>query len=116
MKQKSLSSLTVVQILNAYPLPHRFLAYFASQCAKDALSRVKDPDPRSLAAVSMAEAFGNGQDFTQEEMEKVRDDAYAAHTAAYAAYYAAYAADAADDLSLQELADIVRKLIKEPKP
>ena len=101
---KNLTSLSLDQILKTYDLPHRLLVYFSSQCAKDALSRIKDPDPRSVLAVDVAERFGNGEDFSQEYLHKVYDDAYAATaTSAYyaaatsAAYAAAYAA--ADDAS-----------------
>jgi hypothetical protein len=92
MNLNYLKNKTIHQILSSYDLPHRFLAYFASQCTKDAISKVKDPDPRSLAAISMAEAFGNGEDFSQEHMEKIYDDAYTAASAAYATYASAASA------------------------
>ena len=85
-----LQNITLNQILKTYDLPHRLLVYFSSQCAKDALSRIKDPDPRSSLAVDVAERFGNGEDFSQEYLHKVYDDAYAATSAAYAASSAAY--------------------------
>jgi hypothetical protein len=91
---KKLNKKSLKQILETYALPPRFLAYFASQCAKDAMSKLKDsgsdPDPRAIAAISMAEDYGNGKDFSPEYMGKVTDDAY--YAAAYDAYYAANAA------------------------
>ena len=97
--EQKLNKKSLKQILETYALPPRFLAYFSAQCAKDAMSKLKDngvdPDPRSLAAISMAEDYGNGKDFSPEHMRKVTDDAAnaAAYSAAYAAYYAANAAD-----------------------
>ena len=99
----SIDQMSIDQILKTYDLPHRLLAYFSSQCAKDALSRIKDPDARSTLAVDVAERFGNGEDFSQEYLEKVQDDAYSAYsalaasatataTASYAALAATYAA------------------------
>ena len=92
---KALRNLTADQILKSYELPHRLLVYFASQVAKDALSRVKSPDERSLHAIDVAERFGNGESFTEEELKEVCAAAHAAH-AAYVAAHAPYvAADAA---------------------
>jgi hypothetical protein len=61
---------------------------------------VATPNPRSLAAVDVAERFANGL-ATANELSAARRDAYAAYAAAAAdayaadAAYAAYAADAA---------------------
>jgi len=85
-------TLTTDQILKSYELPHRLLVYFASQVAKDALSRVKSPDERSLHAIDVAERFGNGESFTEEELKEVCAAAHAAHAAYVAAYVAADAA------------------------
>ena len=84
--------LSIQQILQKYEFPHRFLVYFASQCAKDAQQYNKKPDPRSLKAIEIAERFGNGEEFTPEFLKEI---AHAAN-AAYAATHAAAAADAAD--------------------
>ena len=95
---KALRNLTTDQILKSYELPHRFCVYFASQVAKDALSRVKSPDERSLHAIDVAERFGNGESFTEEELKEVCAAAHAAYAAAKAAYVAvdaAYAVNAA---------------------
>ena len=95
--EKTLGSLGLRQIFETCALPPRFLAYFSAQCAKDAMSKLKDngvdPDPRSLAAISMAEDYGNGKDFSPEHMHKTVDDAtYATYaTANDAANAAAYA-------------------------
>ena len=69
---------------------------FAVDCAKRALDRIEDPDPRSLKAVEIAEkyAYGNA---TDKELGAAWDAANsaacdansAARSAAYAAYYAA---------------------------
>ena len=77
----NLSKLTTEQILNRYQLPPRFLVYYTSQVAKDALSNVEKPDIRSLKAVEVAERFGNGESFTPEYLDKVSEDAYAAYAA-----------------------------------
>jgi hypothetical protein len=93
--------MSVYDILTQHDFPHRFYAYFASQCAKDALSKDKNVDPRSKLAVDVAERFGNGEDFTQAYLQEVVADAavqaaaYAAYAAANAAYAAAYAANSA---------------------
>jgi hypothetical protein len=90
---KNLEAMSVYDILTQHDFPHRFYVYFASQCAKDALFKVKDVDPRSKLAVDVAERFGNGEDFTQAYLKEVADAA--ANAAHYAAYSAAYAADSA---------------------
>jgi hypothetical protein len=54
--------------------------------------KAEDQDPRSLKALALAEAFGNGQAIDAKELEAA---AHAAHTAAYTAYAATYAAHAA---------------------
>jgi hypothetical protein len=100
---KNLEAMPIYDILTKHDFPHRFYAYFAAQCAKGALSKVKNVDPRSKTAVDVAERFGNGEDFTQEYLQEVVDTAYsaafyaahsahAAHSAAYSAAHAAYAA------------------------
>jgi len=87
--------MTIQHILTSYDFSPRFLAYFASQCAKEAMTTVKDPDPRSMLAIEVAERYGNGEDFDQGYLDKVRDDAAAASApaATYAATaFSAYAA------------------------
>lgn len=90
-------------------------------------------DERSLRAVDVAIAFGEGKatreelDAAADDADDAADDAYAAH-AAYAAYavdaayaahaaadatYAASAAYSASDVNQQETADICRKYIGE---
>jgi len=62
------------------------LRLFACDCAEHALSRIKDPDPRSVAAIEIARRHAEGN-AKEEEL-------YAAgYAAGYAAYYAAYYAD-----------------------
>ena len=53
-------------------------------------------DPRSLAALDVAERFANGE-ATKEELELAKSDAQSADAAAAAAWAAAYAARAAAD-------------------
>ncbi len=97
-------NMTTREILYKYEFPHRFLVYFASQCAKDSQRSNKNPDPRTLTAIDVAERFGNGEEFTPGCLKRVREGAYATYAAAYAAAdatyaaaYAAYAAYAAAD-------------------
>jgi hypothetical protein len=62
---------------------------FAVWCAREALARVSNPDPRSIAACDVTERYAHGE-ASIEELEK------ASAAAAYAAYAAtAYAANAA---------------------
>ena len=75
-------------------LDDRTLRLFAVWCAREALSLVEGPDPRSVEAVNVAEAYANGE-ATKEQLDAA---CYAAADAAdYAAAdtYAAYAAYAA---------------------
>jgi len=98
---------TFSDIIKKYEFPHRFLVYFASQCAKDAQQyNNKKPDPRALKAIEIAERFGNGEEFTPGFLKEIADSAYAAayaaanaatYAAAYAAANAAYAAANAAD-------------------
>jgi len=83
--------MTLQPILDSYDFDPRFLSYFASQCAKEAMTTVKDPDPRSMLAIEVAERYGNGEDFDQGYLDKVRADAFAA-AYAYASSSASYAA------------------------
>jgi hypothetical protein len=87
-------------------------------------------DERSLKAVDVAIAFGEGK-ATREELDAAASAADAAFDAAYAAYaayavdaafaahaaahaaYAAHAANATSDVNQQETADICRKYIGE---
>src|SRR5512137_2140094 len=72
---------------------NRTLRLFACRCARRALGRVANPDPRSIAAVDVAERFANGL-ASRKELQEVRRAAYVAYAyAAAAAYAAASAAD-----------------------
>jgi len=85
-------------------LPERTLRLFAVWCARQALSLVADPDPRSVAACDVAEKFATGV-ATKADLQTAREaaatnaatiDAYATNAAnAYAAIAAANAANAA---------------------
>ena len=75
-------------------LDDKVLRLFAVDCARRALSRIDNPDARSLAAVNVAEAFAHGN-ATTEELKAASAAAYAAYAAAYAAASAASASAAA---------------------
>ena len=70
-------------------LSDRDLRLFAVWCAREALSLINSPDPRSVAACGVAERYANGE-ASQEELAVAR---VATHVAAHAA--ASVAADAA---------------------
>ena len=62
---------------------------FAVRCARRALSRILDPNPRGVAACDVAERFANGE-ASEEELTAARSAAsYAARSAMGAASYAA---------------------------
>jgi hypothetical protein len=65
------------------------LRLFAVWCARNALALVKNPDPRSVNAVDVAEKFANGKS-TKKELAAAWDAAWAA--AGAAAWDAAWAA------------------------
>ena len=74
-------------------LTDRQLRLFACWCAKEAMKLVKNPDPRSLKAIEVAEAFAEGN-VTKEELAAAwaaaGDVAWAAaRAAAWAAAWAA---------------------------
>lgn len=76
----------------------RALRLFAVWCARRALARIANPDPRSIAACDIAERHANGQ-ATDEELDAARvaaSDAWADAAAADAAAAARSAASAAD--------------------
>lgn len=78
-------------------LSDRDLRLFAVWCAREALSLIDSPDPRSVAACDVAERYANGEASQEELIVAYADANRAAARAAYcAAYYAARAdADAA---------------------
>ena len=77
-------------------IDERTLRLFAVWCARQALALIDDPDPRSVAAVDMAERFANGE-ATVDELDAARYAAIAAASAAAraAAWAAAWAAASA---------------------
>lgn len=100
--EERFANLSVTQILTNYEFSHRFLAYFASQCAKKLMKQLEDHDPKSLKAIEIAERFGNGEDFSKvfskEELKEVHDGSILAFykstfitSKAYAAAHDAYA-------------------------
>lgn len=58
-------------------LSAKTLHLFAVWCAREALKRVKDPDPGSLAACEVAERFAHGQ-ATLDQLRIARDTAWGA--------------------------------------
>lgn len=83
-------------------LSDKDLRLFAVWCAREALSKVENPDKRSIDACDVAERYANGQATVKELRAAAYSaaaaaDAGAAYYAAAAAYYAAgdYAAGAA---------------------
>lgn len=88
-------------------LTHRLLVEWACDCADRGLSRIENPDPRSVAAVHVTRKWLAGSATIKEVYKAAAaaaaanaahdaaNAAYAAAAAAAAAYRAAYAADAA---------------------
>ena len=88
-------------------LPDRENRLFAVWCARDKLSRIDNPDPRSIAACAVAERYAHGK-ATDEELSVANaaaaDAAWtttreAEWTAAWVAAAVARAADAAWDIA-----------------
>jgi len=61
-------------------LSDRDLRLFAVWCAREALSLIDSPDPRSVEACDVAERYANGE-ASQEELAAARAAAYAAYAA-----------------------------------
>ena len=104
-------------VLREDVLDARTLRLFAVWCARRALSRVANPDPRSLAAVETAERFANGL-ATDDELDDAWYAAWdacardACARAAWSAWSAAWHADrAAAGESHTELAAQIQHLI-----
>ena len=79
-------------------LSDRDLRLFAVWCAREALSLIDSPDPRSVAACDVAERYANGEASQKELIAASRAAsraAYAGATRAANAYYAAAEAAAA---------------------
>ena len=87
-------------LCNAVGASDKTLRLFAVWCAREALKLGKEPDPRSVNACDVAEAFANG-DATQADLDAARAAARAAawdaaRAAARAAAWAAAGAAAWD--------------------
>ena len=65
-------------------IDERTLRLFAAWCARQALALIDNPDPRSVAAVDMAERFAVGE-ATVDELEAAGAAAWDASAAAWAA-------------------------------
>ena len=89
------------------------LVLAACACAEQALKYVPKSEERPKKAIQIARAWARGKATIEEVRNAASAACYAADAAAAACYAACYAAYAA---SLKDSADIVRKLIKEPKP
>lgn len=76
-------------------LSDRDLRLFAVWCAREALSLVESPDPRSVAACDVAERYANG-DASLKELQAANKAASAVDgsNAEEASYLASYAGDA----------------------
>ena len=66
-------------------LSDRDLRLFAVWCAREALSLIDSPDPRSVAACDVAERFANGEASQEEIIASYADATRAPYGAAYAA-------------------------------
>ena len=78
-------------VLRAEFTPDRILHEFACRCAEDALSRIDNPDPRSIHAIAVKRRWIAGE-ATDAELDTARVAARAAWSAAQAAEAAAGAA------------------------
>lgn len=91
------------------------LRLFAVWAYRQTLEFVKDPDPRSLKAAEVAEAYALGK-ATDEELKSARLDAYSAYFTAYSASVAAYSAYAyAATARSKQLNKLIEMLEKENK-
>lgn len=70
-------------VLRAEFIPDRILHEFACRCAEDALSRIDNPDPRSINAIAVKRRWIAGE-ATDEELAAARA---AAETAAVGAFF-----------------------------
>lgn len=68
-------------VLNDGWIDARTLRLFAVWCARAALARIDNPDPRSVSACDVAERYANGQ-ATGEDLAAARDAAWNAAWAA----------------------------------
>jgi len=76
-------------------ISRRTLRLFACWCARQALSQVAEPDPRSVAAIAVAERYANGE-ASAAELATAESAAWKAwHAAAKAAEAEAVVAEAA---------------------
>ena len=105
-------------------LNDKTLRLFAVACARRALTRIPNPDPRSIVACDVAESFANGIATRKELALAAEHAAYAAepaadvaYAAAYDAAYAAYAAyyAAATDVERQWQINHLITLLEEVK-
>lgn len=84
-------------------IPTPILHEFACRCAEDALSRIDNPDPRSIHAIAVKRRWIAGE-ATDEELAAAEADAWAAARtarAARAAWAAAWAAWAAAEAAAE---------------
>ena len=79
---------------------------FAVRCARRALSRILDPNPRGVAACDVAERFANGE-ASEEELSAAMDAAWSAASCAASAA-AVDAASAAMDAAMDAAVDAAR--------
>ena len=86
---------------------------FACRCAEYALSFVKNPDPRSIAAIEAKRKWLRGE-ITDAELDAARTDAelYAAQAAAWDVAWAAES-NTTGDAALEHEVEILRELLEE---
>ena len=87
-------------VLRAEFTPDRILHEFACRCAEDALSRIDNPDPRSIHAIAVKRRWIAGE-ATDAELDTARVAAWAAWSAAQAAEAAAWSAAQAAEAAAQ---------------
>ena len=75
-------------------IPAPILHEFACRCAEDALSRIDNPDPRSIHAIAVKRRWIAGE-ATDEELAAARTAAWAAQAATWVARAATWVARAA---------------------
>lgn len=102
-------------------IPTPILHEFACRCAEDALSRIDNPDPRSINAIVVKRRWIAGE-ATDEELAAAEADAWAAaEAAAETAWAAAWAAwdaswdaqDAAEAAARNAQVDMLTQMLRE---
>ena len=95
-------------------IPAPILHEFACRCAEDALSRIDNPDPRSIHAIAVKRRWIAGE-ATDEELAAARTAAWAAQAATWATWTAARTAaqDAAEAAARNAQVDMLTQMLRE---